>query len=606
MQCLSFPRRRARPIAAAVSLLVCATTAHADSYGGGVLTIPSLVIGNGTYSSVAISPITVGDVLSYTPGGTANGSADSYDPVSGQLTIPAITVGGNTYTDVVVAIPAAASVAIGGVTGVDTYSNGELSIPFVQLRDGAIYFNVLVKIVGLDSVDGGMPHTVQDLYDPVSGQLTIAAIEYNGRVYTNAVVTPGKLVSLGGAAVAVPNVVGATQAAATTTISAAGLSVGSVTTQPSRTVAAGLVLGESPIATTGLRSGSAVSLVVSSGSPVLEYVYAANHSGTSVSQFLVGAGGALGALSPATAPAGNGSVAIAVDPTGSFAYVANATDGSVSQYLIGPGGALNPNNPATVLGLDYPYSVTVGPTGTYAYVVNNGNGSIAQFSINAGGALSPLSPATVGSGSGAEGVTVDPTGSYAYVACYGSGATLNASVYQYAIGAGGALSPMNPPSVEIAQNIGVLAVAVDPQGPYAYVASGSYGGGIYQFTIGSNGALTPMSTANLPVDAHATVTGIAVDPKGRYVYESVADFAEGSYISVYVIGTGGGLVPMSTTPAGSDPTSITVDHSGSYVYATDYQGVIWQYSIGAQGALTPLNPASVADPNNPYGIASTP
>jgi hypothetical protein len=72
-------------------------------------------------------------------------------------------------------------------------------------------------------------------------------------------------VSSGPAMVPVPNVVGNTQAVATTTITGAGLIVGTVTMQSSASVASGIVISESPAAATSVASGSAVSLVVSSG-----------------------------------------------------------------------------------------------------------------------------------------------------------------------------------------------------------------------------------------------------------------------------------------------------------------------------------------------------
>ena len=66
--------------------------------------------------------------------------------------------------------------------------------------------------------------------------------------------------------IAVPNVTGQTQAAATSAITGAGLTVGGVTQQSSSTVASGSVISQSPAAGTSVASGSAVSLVVSSGS----------------------------------------------------------------------------------------------------------------------------------------------------------------------------------------------------------------------------------------------------------------------------------------------------------------------------------------------------
>jgi hypothetical protein len=69
----------------------------------------------------------------------------------------------------------------------------------------------------------------------------------------------------GTTSVAVPNVVGDTQSAATNSITGAGLTVGTVTMQSSSSVASGSVISESPAAGTGTAGGSAVNLVVSSG-----------------------------------------------------------------------------------------------------------------------------------------------------------------------------------------------------------------------------------------------------------------------------------------------------------------------------------------------------
>ena len=62
-----------------------------------------------------------------------------------------------------------------------------------------------------------------------------------------------------------PNVLGDTQAVATSAITGVGLVVGTVTTASSSTVASGDVISESPAAGTGVNVGSAVNLVISSG-----------------------------------------------------------------------------------------------------------------------------------------------------------------------------------------------------------------------------------------------------------------------------------------------------------------------------------------------------
>jgi hypothetical protein len=77
--------------------------------------------------------------------------------------------------------------------------------------------------------------------------------------------TVNLVVSTGPAQVAVPNVVGDTQTAATSAVTGAGLVLGTVTPQASATIPAGQVISESPAASTNVNLASYVSLVVSSG-----------------------------------------------------------------------------------------------------------------------------------------------------------------------------------------------------------------------------------------------------------------------------------------------------------------------------------------------------
>ena len=69
------------------------------------------------------------------------------------------------------------------------------------------------------------------------------------------------------AAVTVPSVVGLTQAAAQSAITTAGLTVGAITSSSSPTVAAGSVISQSPAGAASALAGSAVALVISTGTP---------------------------------------------------------------------------------------------------------------------------------------------------------------------------------------------------------------------------------------------------------------------------------------------------------------------------------------------------
>ena len=83
---------------------------------------------------------------------------------------------------------------------------------------------------------------------------------------TSTSVTSVTIQTIPPAAIKMPNVVGATQSAAGATIAASGLIVGTTAQQSSMTVVPGLVVSQSPSAGASVAAGSAVNLVISSGS----------------------------------------------------------------------------------------------------------------------------------------------------------------------------------------------------------------------------------------------------------------------------------------------------------------------------------------------------
>jgi hypothetical protein len=177
---------------AALLLLVCAGEAWGtDIYSGGVLTIPAVTIGNATFSNMAV---TVGSIVSVPPAGAPNGSVDSYNPANNELTIPSVTVGAKTYNNVIITVGTLES--IGAVSGADVYTGADLIIPSVQVLGGPVYNNVVITVQSIQSAGGGMPASLRDVYNPATRELKIAAVQVGGHVYTNAVITPGNIVSI--------------------------------------------------------------------------------------------------------------------------------------------------------------------------------------------------------------------------------------------------------------------------------------------------------------------------------------------------------------------------------------------------------------------------
>ncbi|MEN6464511.1 MAG: beta-propeller fold lactonase family protein, partial [Syntrophaceae bacterium] len=93
----------------------------------------------------------------------------------------------------------------------------------------------------------------------------------------------------------------------------------------------------------------------------------------------------------------------------------------------------------------------------------------------------------------------------------------------------------------------------------------------------------------------------------RFVY-SVNSTA--NTVSVYWLDATTGrlrLASIAATGPGTAPVSITVDPSNLYAYvANSGNGTVSQYTVGADGALTPMAPASVAAGNNPQSVTVDP
>ncbi len=132
--------------------------------------------------------------------------------------------------------------------------------------------------------------------DPAAGTLAAPASAVN------------LVVSQGPQPLAVPNVVGATQADAGAAIVAAGFAVGTVVQGSSPTVPAGIVMGQNPAAGAMMIPGTAVDLVVSQGPQSVPVPDVVGRAQSDAQATIAGAGfsmGTVGQAYSATVPAGS-------------------------------------------------------------------------------------------------------------------------------------------------------------------------------------------------------------------------------------------------------------------------------------------------------------
>jgi DNA-binding beta-propeller fold protein YncE len=189
-------------------------------------------------------------------------------------------------------------------------------------------------------------------------------------------------------------------------------------------------------------------------------VYVAGGLGRGVLQYDVGADGALTAKRPPSV-AGTGPGAIAVNPSGASVYVTAVEYDALLQYDVGTDGALSPKTPPTAVA-DGPLAIAVSPSGTSVYAAGQGGKDLMQYDVGADGALTPKNPPTARSLDYVNHVVVSPDGTSAYATASGAFAEDSVQspvVEQYDVGADGALTPKNPPSVAAT---GARAIAVEP------------------------------------------------------------------------------------------------------------------------------------------------
>ena len=212
----------------------------------------------------------------------------------------------------------------------------------------------------------------------------------------------------GSGQVSVPNVVGDTQAAATTAVTGAGLTLGAVTQASSATAASGSVISETPAAGTSAASGSSVALVVSTGPATVSVPNVVGETQAAATTALTSAGLTVGTVtqqSSGTVASGDvisesPSAATSVAKGSAVAFVVSSGPPTytIGGTMIGlaPSATVHVLNGADSLPVSAngsftlptgvisggTYSVTVGtPTSTQTCGVQNGSGAIASTSV---------------------------------------------------------------------------------------------------------------------------------------------------------------------------------------------------------------------------------
>jgi 6-phosphogluconolactonase len=358
-------------------------------------------------------------------------------------------------------------------------------------------------------------------------------------------------------------------------------------------------------------SNAQTSASKSGGRPVTthHYVYVTNSGSRSVSAFAVNASsGALTQLKSSPFSTARTPFGVAIDPTGTFMYVANARFGQVSAYVIHPkSGRLTYVRGQPFKAGEYPKAVAIDPIGKFVYVTNGDSENVSAYAINASGALTqvPGSPFAAGPDPTAE--AIDPTGSFLYVV-NGGNSSVKGSVSAYTINASnGALTQV--PGSPFAAGTLPRGVAIDPTGPFVYVAN-ALSNDVSAFVINaSSGALTQLNGS--PFTTAFEPTAVAIDPTGTFAYVPTVGYGSGGFVSAFAINaSNGALTQVKGSPfrGGYKPTAMAIDPTGRFAYIADNgfgsSGNVSAFAINASsGALTPVPGSPFLAGRHPFGVA---
>jgi 6-phosphogluconolactonase (cycloisomerase 2 family) len=280
-------------------------------------------------------------------------------------------------------------------------------------------------------------------------------------------------------------------------------------------------------------------------------------------------------------PAGEGTSAVRVHPSGRFAYAINEEGSGVLAYTIDARtGMLSPAG--TFLQDDPPADLCFHPDGTLAYG-NLPGARVAIYSVDLdNGTLEQEDTVLVGTV--APGLAVAPSGQLLFVA------HTDDKVSSYEIN-------VDTPALTLINTVDTAAsprsMAVAPSGDFLYVA-------------GQDGEITvhAVETTGSLQDGEITPGGIyvgtiAVAPSGRLAYAVTVRTGTGYEVQAFTI-EAGALTQRGISPApdGAEIFDLAISPSGKHVYIT-HTGLLTCYTIGAGGTLFEGTTTAVS---NPRGI----
>jgi 6-phosphogluconolactonase (cycloisomerase 2 family) len=254
-------------------------------------------------------------------------------------------------------------------------------------------------------------------------------------------------------------------------------------------------------------------------------------------------------------------------------------------------------NAATVGG------TAIDPSGQFAFQTDSTNGVVYTYQKLSGGGWAldtyqgtpPVTSFTAGAGAGP--IVVDPAGLLVFIANQNANSI---SMYQYFGIAPELLPPSSPVTTLPAEP---LFMAIDPNESFLYVLCSDQMIRVFSVSYFAGGLLTQVASASVA----GQPSGLTVEPGGHFVYTADSTGVSGFAVNAQT----GALTALSLNPAIalSNTTGVYAEPGGSYLYVTTgsqtVPGAVLGYSIQTDGTLTAISATPLATPKLPTSMAFT-
>lgn len=301
---------------------------------------------------------------------------------------------------------------------------------------------------------------------------------------------------------------------------------------------------------------------------------------------------------------------LALLPSKKFLYAVNSLADSISIFKVASDGTLTLTATPTPASFG-PKNAVIDPAGQYLLVTNDlstvdGQGSVSVYAIDAGsGALSEVAGSPVPANAHPSEILITRSGKFVYVTNQNEGMV---TIFSFSNGVLTQLFPGSP----VFSGSGASGLAVDAGERFLYVANFSAPnpapdqnqGNISGFTIDPNtGGLTLIPGSPFAPVNGANPSAITVDPGGKFVYATTS----GSSYSIwcFAISTSGNgeLTPVANSPFSQTAGNLfaLIDPSGNYLYigSGSGNGVAGFTYSSATGVPTAIS-------GSPFATLSTP